>query len=423
MLLLISLVLAGFFLAKKVLELSRARKTTPSEVAVDTIEDLRGLGYSGQRKIASDKKGNIFIAYRKDYEKHSEIFVARVSRGVGVWNVTGTSHPAMVIGKDNDQRVPSIAIDSKDTVHLVWYGSDIENQNDNRQVKYIRSIDSGETWSSWRNIVHVSGYKNGEEFWQEHPVVAVGKDDSLYVVWEGKDEQNGKQQIKFSKSLNSGDSWSYWKNIQPAKNNTQSRPTITEGQDGKLYVFAYSSEGNDNGNQRVQYCWSLDKGESWSVWEVLSDSSLDARHISVAPDESGNIHTVFREGGENLPTSLRYVKIDSSGKQVQSVSVAPSSKYQFFPSIGILSNGDPVVAWNEVDNSSGFPRENPQGGKTMISIFQGGIPGLAVAVSDSIEGLYPSLPASLSDFRMVPVVFEEPDGRGNFMVKMKFLSV
>src|SRR5439155_21717346 len=105
---------------------------------VDQISDPKGLGYSGQRKMAIDSAGNTYIAYRKPAPAltESEIYVA-VSKDNGkTWTDLGggpvaiVNAPPLVSGTTQgggtgmDQRVPSIAIDSKNHIHVVWYGRD-----------------------------------------------------------------------------------------------------------------------------------------------------------------------------------------------------------------------------------------------------------------------------------------------------------
>lgn len=396
------LAVGGFFVWKK-----NVFFQYPQKISIDVIEDNRGLGYTGQRKIVSDEEGNYYVAYRKKYEKQSEIFVTRFSRE---GKVSGTTKPIAIISEE-DQRVPSIAIDSKGIVHIVWYGSDTEKEKNNRQIKYARSSDRGETWSSWRNITFVSGYSKGEDFWQEHPSILAGSNGMLYIVWEGKDEQNKRQQIKFSRSNNGGDSWSSWKNIRVTRNNTQSRPSLAEDGNGRLYVFMYSSQGDGNDVQKIQYAGSSDRGETWNDWQPISDQKFDARHASVAQDFSGNIHIVWRSPAtKNGPSQIIYRSLsESRWSDAVVVSPSSSSQYQFFPSIGVRKIGDMetvFVVWMENDGLSGFPRDDPDAGYGFISFLsQGKFSAPARVGKGNI--LYPNIPERIDNTRRVPIVYEE----------------
>ena len=79
------IILAGlavllFFAAAIFIYIRQSQKAKESaELKMDTIEDVKGLGYSGQRKIAMDSQGNFFVAYRKKYQSKSEIFLAKAA--------------------------------------------------------------------------------------------------------------------------------------------------------------------------------------------------------------------------------------------------------------------------------------------------------------------------------------------------------
>lgn len=410
-----------FFLHRK-FKSSGSAGSIPSEMTVDKIEDARGLGYSGQRKISLDKNGNILVAYRKKYKGKSEIFLSKTVLQKNGTRVSQVDSPALAVGSGVDQRVPSIALDSKSVSHMVWYGSDTNAQPNNRQIKYANSQDSGASWSPWRNISYVSGYSPKEDHWQEHPSLLVGKANILYVVWEGKDEKNKLQQIKFTRSDNGGNTWIPWKNVLKTEGFTQSRPTLVEDGEGKLHLFMYSSSGNKEANQQVQYSFSSDKGEHWSAWKALSDPSSDARHISAAANQQGKINLVWRGGENSIPSKIMFSQMDLSGSWSQPIAVFPSFSYQFFPSVGVLPDGSPIVVWMEVGDASGFPREDPKGGQIMASLFRDGKFGKNVVVSGPAGGLYPNLPSLFSDSKKIFVTYEEPDGNGNFLVKIKKIS-
>jgi len=400
-------------------------KGFPQTISIDFTEDGRGLGYIGQQKIVADQKGNLYVTYRKKHQRFSEIFVAKVfSSSQWGLDVSGTALPVAVVGLA-DQRVPSVAVDSKGVVHVVWYGSDTAGEKNSRQIKYARSLDEGRTWSSWRNVSFVSGFESSEELWQEHPSLLVGKDDRLYVVWEGKDEKNNNQQIKFSSSSNGGTTWEPWKNVNVTENNTQSRPSLVEDPTGKIYLFMYSSSENANGTQQVRYSESLDKGATWSSWQTLSNPEFDSRHVSAVSDSKGNVYVVWRSPAVSDGPSQIFYRVLSGGKGSRISAVySNGSRYQFFPSIGIVKTGQTesiFVSWWESGNSSEFPREEPSDGEGFVSSFANGNFQEPLRLNQGERVLYPSVPGKIEDERL-PVVYEQRVSDQRYEIKLEFLE-
>lgn len=410
----------GFFLIKKI-QKNEKEKTITREILIDTVEDSKALGYTGQRKIVADSKGNIFVGYRKNYKDNSEIYVAKIFRDANGTHVSDTTEPIAIIDKNNPQRVPSLAIDSKDTIHTVWYGSDTEKKQDDRQIKYTRKTIANKKWESWRNIAHVSGY-NDEELWQEHPMILSGRDNMLYIAWEGKDEQNERQQIKFISSENNGTTWSSWKNVQPTKNNTQSRPVLIQDNSGKLSLFMYSSAGNKNDLQQIQYSTSTDKGDSWTAWQPISDSNFDSRHASAAIDQNGKIHAVWRaKVSPEGPAQIIY-RIYSDGKWSDSKIVSPSTNYQFFPSIGAATNGIIYISWTESLDASDFPRDDPSSGLGMVSLIKKGQFQPVIKLSNQSNLLYANVSEKASDEIFIPVLYSEKIDEKKYNIRLKILD-
>ena len=332
-----------------------------------------------------------------------------------------TDKPIAVVGQNNDQRVPSLAVDSKDTVHAVWYGSDTPGEKNNRQIKYARRASASTKWESWRNIAHVSGFDD-DEYWQEHPMLLVGKKGTLYVAWEGKDEQHKKQQIKFAKSQNGGTVWSKWKNISPTKNNTQSRPTMVEDGNGNLFLFMYSSQGTENDLQQIQYAMSSNEGETWTPWRTISNPAFDSRHVSVTADQMGQIHIAWRaQTSQDGPAQIIYRKFVAD-RWSDNLTIFPSGNFQFFPSIGMTKSGIVYVAWMENSDASEFPRENPAGGTGLVAFSKNGKfqPPQSLSIQNGV--LYPNVSEKTDDENIIPFLYAQDQGNDQFSIKLKFLD-
>lgn len=335
-------------------------------VLIDSTEDMKALGFSGQKKIAQDSKGNIFVAFRKKFNEVYEIFVVRIKKnGFESKLVNGKGEPITNVSGAH-QRNPSIAIDKKDNIHVVWYGAQSQDKINQRQIKYSNSQNQGHSWSEWINISLVEGYK-GESLWQEHPDIIAARNGDLYVVWEGRDKDNEKQQIKLSKSSDLGKTWSEWKNIQPTLRSAQSRPTILEDSKNRLHVFMYSSQNSSI--HQIWYSSSSDKGETWSKWKNISRSLVDSRHVSAAIDSKDRIYVVWRQpSGIELLTQIYYSVLDNN-QWSRPTLVHSSSTFQFFPSIGVDVSDNIYASWMEASGSSNFPNDDPKIAHSYLAFY------------------------------------------------------
>ncbi|HEV2119556.1 MAG TPA: hypothetical protein VGS11_05575 [Candidatus Bathyarchaeia archaeon] len=332
---------------------------------VDQISDPKGLGYSGQRKMATDNNGNTYIAYRKAPPglTQSEIYVAMSKDGGKTWTDLGGGPVAIVNapplvsgttqggGTGTDQRVPSIAIDSKNQIHVVWYGRDsIYTGANERQVKYSKW--NGAAWLPWINLSPVLGY-SGSTYWQEHPVIVVGKNDVLHVIWEGSDSSSvGVQQIKHSMSTNGGATWTTWENIAPINPSGQSRPDAVVDPNGNLYATWYGGVSGTTGT-RIKYArWDAGSMTWAPVQIVAAIDGYSQKHVSLAIDKSNTLRLVWDGPDDSNSNSL--VKYSSLNLSLSSpvwsawTNVNPGTWLnQSDPMISIGPSGIVLVAWQE----------------------------------------------------------------------------
>lgn len=350
---------------------------------VDATADQQATAFScGQRKIAHNSTGRLFAAYRKKNGATYEPYVAYSDNGL-TWT------PVLVANITTDnQRVPSIYVDSSDIVHLVWYGKDPSNTGTNqRQIKYSQSTDNGATWSAWISVGgDVTGYAAGS-FWQEHPTIIADPSNAsnLYCVWEGADSVNANQMVKFSKSTNGGTTWSAWANIGPKG----SRPDIAMTSNGNLHVIYYSSLATSGTVNQIQHVISTNTGTTWSAAVIINDSGIEGRMGSIVADGT-SVHCVWRaKDATYTTTQIQYSKY--TGTWSAATPLAPSiGNYEFFPQIGLASS-KPTVVWETTPDASSYPTEAPLTGEIYWSQLSGGTWSTALALTNSDYNFYPNI--------------------------------
>jgi hypothetical protein len=380
---------------------------------VDETQNNKAMGYTDSRKIVRDSVGNLYVAYRKKYKLHDEtayhIFVAKSLDNGSSWRVLNDQRPIESVG-DLNQRVPAIAIDQSDGLHVVWYGPDetgaAEGEN---QIKYVHSTNGGESWSAWRNISFVAGYRD-QPLWQEHPTLFINEANHLYVVWEGRDEwYTESSQIKFIKSMDGGLSWSQWTNIAPSSS-SRSRPTLIATSE-KLYLFSY---GSRNGNRQILYASSLDDGHTWSGWQQVAANFQDQRHVSAAVDSKGMIHIVWRqlpfwsETEEDHSAQVYYATFDGIlwSRPVR-VGAHPGIA-QLYPSIAVDHDETVWITWLETTDPYNFPKDAPTTGAVYYTAKSQQGWSAPIRFAPGNNNLYPSLRRNLtSSTEQIDVVWLE----------------
>lgn len=362
---------------------------------VDNITDDKGLGYPDSRKVVRDRQGNLYIAYRNKYRMESalryHIFVAKSVDNGATWIVLNHNRPIENTG-DYNQRVPSITIDAKDTIHVVWYGLDAGHTSDNdRQIKYGQSTDGGKSWKTWTNIAEITGYQD-ETLWQEHPVIYADNQDTLYVVWEGRDAEYKNGQIKFTKSLDGGKTWAVWRSVAPDVPTYFSRPTIVATHDSAtLYILAYAQFGKLH---QIVWTHSTDGGNHWADWAAVAPDQKDQRHVSLAIDSADRLHAVWRQQVSGAPanasTQIHYAAY-ANGAWQTAKPISENVAYQFFPSITVSDNDQVWVVWLEASSASGYPKEAPDAGTVYYAVAINGKWSDRLQLGHRNNAFYPSL--------------------------------
>jgi hypothetical protein len=361
--------------------------STVTVSTIDATEDYRALGYPDGRKIVRDSSGKRYVAYRKKVDGAYRIFVSQSSDNGATWSVSNNGKPVEEVGKYN-QRVPALAIDNQDRLHLVWYGNDADNTNvtnnsNEREIKYTRSISTatGLQWEPWRNLYDGAAYTTTKMLWQEHPAI-YANGSNIYTVWESN--ETSRAHIKFQRSTDYGVTWrSSPVVVRPSTTVGFSRPTLLVSYFREiryLYLFAY---GSQNGIAQIYWSRSGDNGDTWSAWQTVAAGSTDQRHVSVARDSQGRLHLVWRQVA-NGRTILRYRVYDPALRKGQGNWVASPATIAsvarhclFYPSIAINGSDQVWVAWTQSTDCSslGSPHDetddtadNPKEGQIFFSM-------------------------------------------------------
>jgi hypothetical protein len=267
-------------------------------------------------------------------------------------------------------QTPSVAIDHAGTMHVVWHQE--APQGRPAEVHYSRSTDGGATWSGSTadRIISYQDYNPTLE-----PMITVGADDRLYVVWREIGE-SGNQAIHLGMSEDGGDTWSSEvadrEISQPANKWTNHAVAATEyAEDGVHVVYTVSYDTQSPYYYEVYSTSSYDNGATWDGEAGLVPVSHDegagrsASNPDVFVGPAQGAIAVWNEEYDATGTAeqhISYLRGDWTGADGDEIISFPDNENGYRPSItGSLDQivvpprddpFDTFVAWTEFNGTS-----------------------------------------------------------------------
>ncbi len=280
------------------------------------------------------------------------------------------------IGSDQyyeaDSFAPALAY-SNDYVYAVyWDGGDNDPEgdtngndvmNDDGDIFFRRSADDGENWD---DVVVISNsdtdgmtydppsYASYYYAYYRSDIAASGS--NVYVVWSNYDYDNAQYEIRFSKSTNSGNTWSDVSVISSSASSADTinsyAPTITTN-GNEVYVAwqQYSYDGTTTAYNIISR-YSSDRGDSWNSATTVTDS--DGTHYIPEIAYGNDIvhltwHAYNTDG--NAQYTIEYASSDDDGATWErQVLRNPSSStgWCWFPNIA-TEDDNVYVVWQDDD--------------------------------------------------------------------------
>ncbi len=335
---------------------------------VTTGVDLTATQYNNGQKIGRDSIGNIYFVYQKSDGAYYQIYVSKSSDNGTTWS--GTGQNGAINPSSSHQRYPSMAIDSRDHVHVVWEenGKIMYSEYDGTFWGQVAAVQNNPTGTQQapalaidkNNVLHTVWYETEAStsqikysmgpVWstpvtvhqglgaynQEYPSLAVDNDNNIHVVWSGYDASNNFQpQIKYSsKSPTANWDESTWVNIStnPVQTCSQENPAIAIGKNNEVYVVWH---GTDTSNATTQIKFNKFDGSTWNTWEnVQVINGYEQRYPCLAVDVNNNLH-LFWYGDDSASagnTQIKYSRYNGSS-WTQWKNIAPSSTQQQYPTV------------------------------------------------------------------------------------------
>jgi hypothetical protein len=154
---------------------------------------------------------------------------------------------------------------NNDSLHIVW-------RHNTTDVAYSKSINGGNTWTSFISLYHSIDAS-------DYPDIGVYH-ENIHVVWEDRDGYNS---IHYRNSTDNGETWSPEKRISNITGFNARGPLLYVNNSNIHIIWWDQRDGSDG---EIYYRRSLDGGTSFD-----NGQGIDAdRRITFSPAMVGNIH-------------------------------------------------------------------------------------------------------------------------------------
>jgi len=313
----------------------------------------RTSGRSLFPSIAIDSSNTIHVVWTDYTPGNGEIYYKKTTDGSSTWSpaqrLTWTSGRSLV---------PSIAIDSSNTIHVVWE-EDTPDTYDG-DIYYQRSTDGGVTWTTSQNLTQNRG-------WSWSPDIGVDSSNNLHVVWID-DDFTSNQDVCYKKSTDGGATWSAGKYLTQSDFNPCGEPSIFVDSFDNLHVVAsqpypYWIVGTDT---EILYLKSADAGVTWMGQIINGNNSGYSERPKIAVDSSGNPHVVWCDNTPGNYEIYYNQSTDGGDTWATSKKLTRNSGWSYSPDIAVDPSNNPHVVW--FDSSPGnceiFYRKSTNRGAT-----------------------------------------------------------
>ncbi len=291
--------------------------------------------YNNGRKLVMDSKGTMYTTYF-DYPSPYDIYIS-VSDDLGEnWNEYKISTDSL---STSYQYNPAIAIDSNDELHVVWYGYATGYYSYN--IRYASSTDGGKTWGNFTMVTTGTSSPNTHYA----PSIAVDSKDTIHIVWYGRDTTNTASYNIRYRSRKVDGTWSGITLVTTdTTSRYHYYPSVAVDSKDNVHVV-WRGRLPTTTRYNIQYRKLDSSTNTWGSIVYITSSTTEYNYNpSIAVDKADNIHVAWY--GYPSPYKIKYIKWDSATSSWGSVEIVSSNSYSnYYPSIGIDQRGYLYVAW------------------------------------------------------------------------------
>ncbi|MBN1756537.1 hypothetical protein JW877_10065 [bacterium] len=269
-------------------------------------------GLNNQRQIVRDSSGKLYIAYPGYDGAHWQIFIACSDDNGATWDPLW----ATITSNALDDLQVTLAIDSHDTLHLVWKGNLASNDADLMYRKYP----GGSNYS----ICNSTSYPGAN-----CPSLAVGPNDDLHVAYSGCPSSWSIRYLHFNRSTGTWDPPENVSFLNPSR-----WPSIEADSANDVHIIYR--------NQPASHYRVAHKAKISGIWQPVEQLDIllnSVEYTSLFIDNQENLHAtwVYRNTFYGNPDTVKYRRYNDNTGTWEGV------RRIFGTTLSLTYDGDVVV--------------------------------------------------------------------------------
>jgi hypothetical protein len=238
---------------------------------------------------------NEYIVWEDDTAGGAEIILVR-STNNGV-NFAPARNISNSLGESSD---PKIAV-SGSNVYVVWVDYSLGNST-NSDIMLMRSTNGGANFASAKNLSNSPGQSS-------NPRIAVSE-NNVHVVWEDTTSETGNGEVKFVRSADSGATFTSAKNLSN-NNGISFDPRIAVSENNVYVVWEDTTTTTAEGSSDIFLARSTNNGVTFGKVQNLSNSPVESFNPYIAvsrsklfviwsDDKDGDAEIIFTDKTRNI---------------------------------------------------------------------------------------------------------------------------
>ena len=365
-----------------------------AHVGIRTYSNWVGLGR--QRSITRSSDGTLHCVYRAS--GIYSIYYSYSSDGGQTW-----SDGIDIDGVDYESYAPSIAVDSSDNLHVVWYGGGsplVPGCVFNIQYRQ-------KTASGWQNVEHVTDMSTCD-YDQHSPAIAVDSNDNVHVVWYGDGWDDVLDPESFNIHYRQRSAAGEWGNVEHVTDTVPGEeygdyyweehdryPSLAIDSSNNVHVVWRSERYHTFGAGYMRISYRERGSSGWgSIVAVVDKNYNDSQwYPEVAVDSNNNVHVMWDGKGWGSNTSylnIQYRERAAGGTWGSVEHVTDVTSSQTNPSVATDSHNNVHVVWE--GSGIQYRQKTSEGWQAQSNPSSGQYPSLLWARHPTLNGVMTNVP-------------------------------